>query len=254
MRLERQESGSWVGITLLESAGKDVWRLFDFIENLQFWVKDRQGRYCWVNRGFLLNYSLEDRRLVIGKTDFDLSPRPLADQFQIDDEHVLAGHAIVNRIELVGRFDHTACWSLTSKIPLCDVAGRVVGTAGITRPMAERSAERDWPNVAMGKVIAYIREHHTESLANATLARIAGQSVRVFERCFRQSFHASPQQYVKRVRLRMACHTLVYTRRPLAQIAAEHGFSDQSHFSREFHRQMGETPRDYRKRYGNPLR
>jgi AraC-like DNA-binding protein len=231
---------------LLGAAGRSICEFFDCIEDLQFWIKDREGRYVWVNRGFLLNYSLENRRQVMGRTDFDLSPHHLADQFRLDDARVLAGHAIVNRVELVGRFDHTASWSLTNKVPIRNAAGRIVGTAGITQPLKERSVAQLGPDVAMGRVIAYIRGHCGESLANRVLARVAAMSVRAFERHFQQSLHLSPQQYVKRVRLRMACHALVYTRQPLAQIATAHGFSDQSHFSREFRRQMGETPRDYR--------
>ena len=236
------------------AAGRDVCELFDCIEDLQFWIKDREGRYDWVNRGFLLNYSLENRRQVIGRTDFDLSPHHLADQFRLDDARVLAGHAIVNRVELVGRFDHTASWSLTNKIPIRNATGRIVGTAGITQPLKGRPVEQNWPDVAMGRVIAFIRGHCAEPLTNQVLARIAGLSVRAFERRFQRNFRVSPQPYVKRVRLRTACHALVYTHQPLAQIAASHGFSDQSHFSREFHRQLGETPRDYRTRYGKPSR
>ena len=236
--------------SLLGAAGRSICEFFDHIEDLQFWIKDREGRYGWVNRGFLLNYSLENRRQVMGKTDYDLSPHHLADQFRLDDARVLAGHVIVNRVELVGRFDHTASWSLTNKVPIRNTAGRIVGTAGITQPLKGRSVEQHWPDVAMGKVIAFIRGHCANSLTNRTLARIAGMSVRAFERHFQQSLHISPQQYVKRVRLRMACHALVYTRQPLAQIATAHGFSDQSHFSREFRRQMSETPRDYRLHYG----
>ena len=73
--------------------------LFDCVEDVVVWVKDRDGRYRWVNRAFLINYSLDgrpgraglDARDVIGKTDYDLSPAFLADQFRLDDEYVLAG-------------------------------------------------------------------------------------------------------------------------------------------------------------------
>ena len=72
-------------------------------------------------------------RDVIGKTDYDLSPAFLADQFRLDDEHVLAGNRIVDRIELVGQPDGLTVWNLTNKIPLVDADGSVVGTAGLTR-------------------------------------------------------------------------------------------------------------------------
>src|SRR4029079_16672448 len=81
--------------------------LFDCVEDVLVWVKDREGRYCWVNRAFFINDSLDDRRgrtgadsrVILGKTDYDLSPAYLADQFRMDDEYVLTGKRIVDRIE-----------------------------------------------------------------------------------------------------------------------------------------------------------
>src|SRR5262249_27047270 len=69
--------------------------LFAHVEAVLVWIKDRAGRYCWVNRAFLVNYALDDRHGrsgldpsdVVGKSDYDLSPAFLADQFRMDDEH-----------------------------------------------------------------------------------------------------------------------------------------------------------------------
>ena len=64
--------------------------LFDCVEDVLVWVKDPDGRYRWVNRAFLINFAMDDRngsgpaavpQDVIGKTDYDLSPAFLADQF-----------------------------------------------------------------------------------------------------------------------------------------------------------------------------
>ncbi len=41
-------------------------------------------------------------RQILGKTDYDLSPAFLADEFRLDDEYALAGNRVVNRIERVG--------------------------------------------------------------------------------------------------------------------------------------------------------
>ena len=233
----------------LDSVVLALCRLFDFIEGLQFWIKDRQCRYVWLNRGFLLNYSFNGQEDLAGKTDYDVSPRHLADHFRLDDERVLAGETIVNRIELIGRFDHTACWSLTNKVPLRDARGEIVGTAGIAWPLKGKFVEQDWPTVALGKVICHIREHYTATLSNRDLARIANLSVRAFERHFQQCFQAPPQKYIRRLRVRMSCHALVYSDQPLTRIASDYGFADQSHFTREFHAQMGATPRQYREQY-----
>ena len=74
-------------------------------------------------------------------------------------------------------------------------------------------------------------------------------SVRAFERKFRGSFHLTPQKYLRNLQMRMASRLLVYTGQSLAEVALGCGFSDQSHFTREFRRHFGRTPRDYREHY-----
>lgn len=239
----------------LEAMAETLCGLFDYVPGLQFWVKDRGGRYRWVNRGLLLNYALERPEQVLGKTDHDLSPRHLADQFRTDDDLVLAGWPITNRIELVGRFDHTAQWCVTNKIPLRRADGRILATAGISYPLPEdantpsASAGPAASSADLGPCLAIIRRRAGESLSNEELAASSGLSVRAFERKFRKSFGLSPQQYIMRLRVRMACSWLVYSGKTLSEIGAAHGFFDQSHFTREFRRQVGMTPRQYRLSY-----
>lgn len=226
-----------------------VAQLFDYLPEVQFWIKDRKGRYVTVNRGFLLNYAVERVEDIRGKTDFDLSPGHLADQFRMDDAMVLGGQAVIHRVELVGRFDHTAVWSVTTKLPIAGARGAVVGTVGITSALHDEPTAAQDDNVALGKTITFIRRHYPRPLANEELAKVAGLSIRALERQFRQAFQLSPQQYLKRLRVRMACYDLVHTTRALVDIAAAHRFCDQSHFSREFRRQTGMTPRQYRLRF-----
>ena len=222
--------------------------LLDQIEGVQCWIKDREGRYCWVNRGFLLNYALERIEQVVGRSDHDLSPTHLADQYRLDDDRVLAGTPVEGRIELVARFDRTAVWSLTTKKPLCDARGRIVGTLGMTRVVDAAVMHAGGEDAAVGRVLVHMRSNFAEPLSNATLARIAGHSVRGFERMFRRQLQATPQQFLRRLRLRLACRELTASRRPLTAIAAAHGFCDQSHFVREFRREFGMTPGEYRAR------
>jgi len=237
--------------------------LFDCVEDMLVWVKDRDGRYCWVNRAFLINYALDDPQRqtrpgsrdipgktddILGKTDYDLSPAFLADQFRLDDEYVLAGNRIVNRIELVGQPDGLTVWNVTNKIPLADAEGTVIGTAGITRTLGTLKQDIA-PGSEFGPVLTYIRDHYHAPITNRQLARLAHMSVRTFERKFRGSFHLTPQKYLRKLQMRMASRALVYTSQPLAEVALGCGFSDQSHFTREFRRHFGRTPRDYREQY-----
>ena len=77
------QDAAWV--VTAPAAGSALLSLFHCVEGIQCWVKDRNGVYCWVNRAFLLNYSSEARpETVLGKTDYDLSPRHLAEQFRLD--------------------------------------------------------------------------------------------------------------------------------------------------------------------------
>jgi AraC-like DNA-binding protein len=230
--------------------------LFDCIDDVLVWVKDRHGRYRWVNRCFLINHSLGrgragtdvDVQEVVGKTDYDLSPAFLADQFRADDEHVLTGRRIVNRIEMVQQPDGLTVWNVTNKVPLLDGSGAVVGTAGITRRLgASGQALAHGPE--FGPVLLYLREHYRAAVTNRHLARLVHMSVRSFERKFRQTFHVTPQAYLRKLRLRVASRALVYGGQALADVAAACGFADQSHFTRAFRRHFGLTPRAYRGRY-----
>jgi AraC-like DNA-binding protein len=230
--------------------------LFDYIEDVLAWVKDRGGRYCWVNRAFLINYAMDrsrdetraDSESVLGKTDYDLSPTFLADQFRLDDEQVLAGKRIVNRIELVGQPEGVTVWNVTNKIPIRDTNGAIIGTAGLTRRL-DASRQEMVPGTEFGAVLVYLRDHYDKPIANQQLARLAHLSVRAFERKFHRAFHLTPQKYLRKLRMRMASRALVYTNQSLANVALNCGFVDQSHFSREFRRQFGRTPRDYRAHY-----
>src|SRR5271168_719456 len=233
-----------------------LFELFDSLQDAVVWVKERDGRYSWVNRAFHINFTLENpgddagdnRQSVVGKTDYDLSPAFLADQFRLDDEYVLAGKRIVNRIEMVGQPDGLTVWNVTNKIPLVDDDGAVIGTAGITRRL-DTPRQEIAPGSEFGAVLAYMRDHYQAPITNRQLARLAHMSVRAFERKFRGSFHLTPQKYLRKLQMRMASRLLVYTGQSLAEVALGCGFSDQSHFTREFRRHFGRTPRDYREHY-----
>jgi AraC-like DNA-binding protein len=233
--------------------------LLDFLPDVLAWVKDRHGRYLWVNRAFVIQYALDHQpgnesvsaESILGKTDYDLSPAFLADQFRHDDEQVLAGHRVVNRLERLEASHGATVWNVTDKIPVVDAKGAVVGTAGITRAAGPAdSLEATAPG--FGPALAHMRAHFHHEITNERLASISNMSLRAFERRFRAAFHLTPQRFLRRLRLRIASRALIYTEGSLSDIALSCGFADQSHFSREFRRQFGRTPREYREHYRAP--
>jgi AraC-like DNA-binding protein len=230
--------------------------LLDFLPDVMAWVKDRQGRYLWVNRAFLVQYSLDHPdagglitlESIVGKTDYDLSPAFLADQFRHDDEQVLAGHRIINRLERLGESEGTTAWNITDKIPVVDAKGAIVGTAGITRA-AGPASQLEATAPGFGPALAYMRANFPHEITNQQLASLSNMSLRAFERQFSAAFHLTPHKFLRKLRLRIASRALVSTDETLSEIALKCGFADQSHFSREFRRQFGRTPRDYREHY-----
>ncbi len=63
---------------------------------------------------------------------------------------------------------------------------------------------------------------------------------------FRKRFGQTMGQYVHKLRVRAACEQLDEVERPLADIAFENGFSDQSHFCRVFKSLVGCSPGNFR--------
>lgn len=222
--------------------------LFDEMPDTQAWIKDERRRYLWVNRAFLQNYAMASLDEVVGMTDDDLSPPHLAAHFREGDDAVLSGRAVRNRLERVGRYDHTAAWCVTTKLPVRDESGRALGTVGITRVLDSDEIERR-SDIRLGAVIALMTRRRDGAVGNADLARAAGMSVRAFERAFAEEYGLPPQRYLRRLRLQIASRRLVATRESLAEIAAGGGFADQSHFTREFRRLTGLTPGRYREVY-----
>jgi AraC-like DNA-binding protein len=102
---------------------------------------------------------------------------------------------------------------------------------------------------ALRRVREYIRERLAERIELRDLAGVAGLSDCHFARSFRQSVGLPPHHYVMQLRIESALALIRQSDRPLAQIALDLGFYDQSHFTRTFARLVGETPCSFRRRH-----
>ncbi len=95
---------------------------------------------------------------------------------------------------------------------------------------------------ALRRVRSYIDEHIGERISLDELARQAGVSRFHFARQFRLSTGESPMSYLRRVRIERSKRILQTRDTSIAEVAAQLGFSDQSHFTRIFGRLVGTSP------------
>jgi AraC-like DNA-binding protein len=87
----------------------------------------------------------------------------------------------------------------------------------------------------------HLASHAREQTPAATLEQIAGTDRFTIARHFRRAFGTSPDRYRTMRRLALA-RAAIESGLPLVAAAAEAGFADQSHMTRQFTRAYGLTP------------
>lgn len=109
------------------------------LDNLPYlsWLKDAEGYYIKVNKAYVDYAQLKDVQQVIGKTDFDIWPKKLAEKYRTDDAEVIAlrQQKHVEELSFDGSKEH---WVETFKTPVIDENGNVLGTTGFARDVTER--------------------------------------------------------------------------------------------------------------------
>jgi PAS domain S-box-containing protein len=101
------------------------------------WIKDAEGRFVIVNEAYsrAVNMPIAE---MIGKTDFDVWRRELAENYRADDSAVMAAGLRTRIEEPYVAADGRVHFVETIKTPLKDDNGEVVGTVGIARDVTER--------------------------------------------------------------------------------------------------------------------
>ena len=122
--------------------------------------------------------------------------------------------------------------------------------------LASRTAVlRPWPDArAPGWLLAareLLREGSTSGLTIAATAGSAGVHPVHLARAFRQYFRCTPGEYLRACRIEKARRLLVSSEAPLAELAQQLGFCDQSQFTHVFRRATGTSPAQYRRERDN---
>jgi PAS domain S-box-containing protein len=147
----RDENGKAVGLVGIsrditerkqaeEALARERLLLRTLIDNLPdgIYAKDTACRKTLVNPADLKNLCCKSEAEALGKSDFDFYPRDLAEKFYADDQNVLQGQPVINREEYVLDEKGEKRWLMTSKLPLRDQNGKIVGLVGVGRDITHR--------------------------------------------------------------------------------------------------------------------
>jgi len=130
---------------------EDAWReseerlqaILDNTTTVSVYVKDTEGRYLMVNRGFEEAYG-HARDEIIGHTDYELTTPAFADAFRTHDQRILTLDAPIRVEEETKTHDGRLVTYLSSKFPLRDAEGRAYAVCGISVDISNRKqAEKE---------------------------------------------------------------------------------------------------------------
>ncbi|WP_372845040.1 PAS domain S-box protein [Pontiella sp.] len=157
--------------------------IINTIPDRVFW-KDLESVYLGCNTSFAEDAGLGDPDELVGKTDYDMSwGRAEAALFRADDQAVVkSGTPRLNFEERQTRPDGTTSWLSTSKVPIRNQQGEIIGVLGAYQDIAERKrmeAERVRLVAAINQAaeaIVIMDVHGTLQYVNPAFEQMTGYS------------------------------------------------------------------------------
>ena len=173
------------------------------IDNLPdgVYAKDTAGRKTLANAADLKTLRCKTETEAIGKNDFDLFPKDIAEKFWADDQKVISGQSVINREEYFLDEEGRKRWLLTSKLPLRDQDGKIVGLIGIGRDItAIKEAEAKLEQVHK-QLLETSRRAGMAEIATSVLHNVGNvlNSVNVASSCVADSLRNSKAASLSKV-------------------------------------------------------
>jgi len=221
-------------------------QLFDHVPETAFFIKDSRSRYLAVNQSLVERCGLEEKRQLLGRHVRDVFPKDLANLYASQDETVLrTGRPIIDHLELHWYAPRKPGWCLTTKLPMRNHQGAIVGIVGISRDL-RAPGDREIIPSGLASTLEFLENHCDEAISPGSLARMAGLPGVRFARLIKRIFRVTPNQLIIQTRLAAAARLLTETDRPVAEIAYACGFYDHSAMTRAFRSATNLTPTQFR--------
>lgn len=101
------------------------------------------------------------------------------------------------------------------------------------------------------QVVDYVQLHYTDRLQMSDLAQLAGLSTTYLSSLFRQETGTTLSDYIRKIRIHQAKILLRYKDISVTDVAMQCGYQDSSYFTREFRKECGCSPLEYRQNAGD---
>lgn len=230
---------SQVEIGLLE-------RLFDRSPDVAFFVKDAAGRYVAVNESLVARHGLKSKSQVLGKCPYEICPGDFGRIPTEQDEKVLrTGRPLVDHLEMQWHRPHDPVWCLTTKLPILDATGTIVGLIGFSRDIRVQVHPHEIP-ADFADALAEFEQYLSPEVTPAWLARNSNLPPQRLARLIKRLFGLTPIQFITKSRIAAASRMLRDPEPSVAEIALACGFNDHSAFTRAFRSATGMTPSAFR--------
>jgi PAS domain S-box-containing protein len=116
--------------------------LFDLLPDY-IYVKDLESRFLTCNDRCAGRFGVASTRELIGKTDADFFPEEVAAGYRADELGVLQGTPVVDREESLTLPNGVREFILTTKVPLRDGAGKIIGIIGCGHDITSRKRSEE---------------------------------------------------------------------------------------------------------------
>lgn len=110
----------------------------------------------------------------------------------------------------------------------------------------EENDSIDKRNARLKRLIRFVDENYMHKIRLTDFAEMEERSVSYLSRFIKSTLNQNFQEYVTSVRFNCACKLIAQGEKKLLDICMESGFSDYRYFSKEFQKQYGMTPEEYR--------
>ena len=120
---------------------KEQFLMQNLMENVpdQIYFKDLNSKFIWVNKIVAKRFGLKNPEEIVGKTDFDFFTNEHAEEaYAVEQKIIKAGIPILGLEEKETWPDGKFTWVSTTKLPLYDSRGKIIGTFGISRDITKQ--------------------------------------------------------------------------------------------------------------------